>query len=271
MKKTLASLSGLALLAPAFAVIDFEAIGGVVGDNNTIPASENFVDGNAVVRFWFDTDSTPDGVFDAASDELAVIEAVGAGDTGNGFRNNVLSDDSTTTADDFDTENAADAGRLDNFFLRTSGELIGRDNPPTLIIDYSQTSSSFSVFEASGDIFDIDGRLSSNVFEAWTVRAYDSTGAEVATVDSVTAPNGPGDLSTVDPVDLAGGSFDGLAWNFRLDTGTTPISFISVSYTGTAPSVGLAFDNFDATAVPEPSALAGLFGLAALLIARRRA
>ena len=102
---------------------------------------------------------------------------------------------------------------------------------------------------ASGEIWDIDRS------EQWLVTAYDSGGS---LLDSILSPAGEGGF---DPL-------DGQPWTFGFSK-LSDISEIQLRYVGGSSTVGLAFDNFIPTSVPEPSTVF-LLAAGALGLIRRR-
>lgn len=126
---------------------------------------------------------------------------------------------------------AAAAGfepQLGDFFLRgVSGGDFGH-----LIIKYSGGT----VNGASGEIWDIDGL--SNGTEQYRVRAYDSGGGLLATIDSPVSTQDSGCLNT---------ELDGKPWTFSFSA-TPGITRITIDFIGTKTNgIGLAFNNFNAT------------------------
>jgi len=120
------------------------------------------------------------------------------------------------------------APQLGGFFLRASpGGDFG-----VLIITYSGGV----VNGASGEIWDIDG-LSSGT-ERYRVRAFDSGGALLATIDSPVSTQDSGCANT---------ELDGKPWTFNFFA-TPGIARITIDFTGTKTNgIGLAFNNFNAT------------------------
>lgn len=176
---------------------------------------------------------------------LPTFEAVGGADTQQGF----VYDGSGV----FDTEDPAAAGQLGRFFLKSSNNVYATGYVK-LIIDYESP-----VIGASGQIWDIDG---GQVFgtEQWLVTAFDGGGFEV---DSLLSPLG----NTNDPASL-----DGLPWNWLLSAGDASIKKIEIEFVGTKTRfVGLAFDNFQTSEVPEPAVMTLLtMGIFVALLIRRR-
>ena len=231
----------VALSAGASAsVIDFEStpMGGTPTDDTALDRTAQYFTNGVGVSFGFDT------TMDGFADTDAFFEATGFEDNDQGFV-------STLGSDSHDSEAPGFAGGLGDFFLRTPLDVSDNDNPSRFVITYDT-----AVAELSGEIWDIDGR-SDGTFEQWRIRGFNAMGAVVASLDSpmgIFPPNA--------------GTLDAAPWVFVLasDDGITRVT---IDYIGNATGVGLAFDNYNATAVPTPSGAAalGLLGLAAM---RRR-
>ncbi len=115
----------------------------------------------------------------------------------------------------------------------------------TLLLTYTDP-----VAQAAGVILDVD-RRTNGTYEEWTVEALD---ASMAVIDTqvLVAPFGSS------PCGNAGqGSGDGRGLGFVFSHLSADIHFIMIRYTGTATSIGLAFDNFSPTTIPPaPTATA---------------
>lgn len=125
--------------------------------------------------------------------------------------------------------------QLGGFFLRsTPGADFG-----VLVITYSGGV----VSGASGEIWDIDGV--SQGTERYRVRAFNSGGALLATIDSPLSTQESGCANT---------ELDGRPWTFSF-SGTPGIARITIDFTGSKTSgIGLAFNNFNATGeLPVPA------------------
>ena len=110
-----------------------------------------------------------------------------------------------------------------SFFLTDDGVVAGP--PAPLLVDYTAPVSA-----ASGILLDIDGT------EQWTLTAFDASMISLATL--VLPPNNVIDGSAT-------------FWSFNL--GSPVITRIEFQYTGiVTTAVGLAFDNFSPSSVPEP-------------------
>ena len=228
MNKYIKVCSSFFLLLAANAnagLIDFEttASGAVPTDNGVIEFSDAFMAGSVTVRFGFDSDS--DGTLDtqAVFEQVSNVDA--GEDTGFWSLNNQR-----------DKAAASYVDQLGDFFLRQH-----EPYKPfgTFVILYD---SMHSVSEASGEIWDIDGRKKST--ERFLVKAFSGN----TLLDSIESPIGNNK------------NLDGKPWVFGF-TGLTDITRLEITFTGTKErGIGLAFNNFSpvedisTTAnVPEPS------------------
>jgi len=109
----------------------------------------------------------------------------------------------------------------------------------TLLVTYSSP-----VAQAAGVILDIDTRPGT-AYEQWTIQALDEF-MTVLEIVVLTAPEGPPTCNT------GAGPGDARAAGFLFDRPSPDIHFILLRYTGTATSIGLAFDNFTPTTLPDP-------------------
>ncbi|MGP1273366.1 MAG: GC-type dockerin domain-anchored protein [Phycisphaerales bacterium] len=109
----------------------------------------------------------------------------------------------------------------------------------TLLVTYAQP-----VAAASGVILDVD-RRSNGTFEQWTIEALDSSMGVLDTF-VITAPTG------ADVCTTGGGPGDARAAGFAFSRPTADIAFLVLRYTGNAGSIGLAFDNFSPSTLPDP-------------------
>jgi hypothetical protein len=243
-------LSGVLLLTSTMvhaAVIDFETTpaGGTPTDDGVLSPLTPYTLGGVQVSFGFDYDTN--GVIEAD----AIFERAGTFPTeppNAGF----------SGSHGIDTPDPGFAGQLDNWFLRSpiAGSDFGH-----FIIQYVSTSG--PVTAASGEIWDIDGTVDNMggvLTEEYTVRAYDSIGTLLATQVSP--------LGTL-PTPVA--PLDGRPWQFSFSGLTAGIDHIIIDFTGTKPGgIGLAFNNFYPTSVPEPSTLILTAGGLAVGILRRK-
>jgi streptogramin lyase len=127
----------------------------------------------------------------------------------------------------------------------TDGTSVGLEGD--LLIEYSTP-----VAQASGLILDIDCRTSGGPpCEQWTITAYDTSGTPL---DSVVI-DGPADGPNPECNTPSQGFGDSQAFGWSLDVDSPLIGSILLRYTGAAPNVGLAFDNFSASSVPTPLGL----------------
>jgi hypothetical protein len=223
------------------ALIDFETTpsGGTPADDGVLSALTPYTLGGVQVSFGFDDNSdgivdTGDANLDGIPDGYARFEQAGTfpGETDAGFSGSVA----------VDTADPGFAGQLGNWFLRSPnpGSDFGQ-----FIITYVSTSA--PVTAASGEIWDIDGvaQMGIGLTEEYTVRAYDAIGNLLATQVSP--------LGTL-PTPVA--PLDGRPWQFSFSGLTAGIDHIIIDFTGTKPGgIGLAFNNFYPTSVPEPGCL----------------
>jgi uncharacterized repeat protein (TIGR01451 family) len=102
------------------------------------------------------------------------------------------------------------------------------------------------VFRASGVVLDVDCREGGGPpCEQWTVTALDSSGLTIATQ----IINGPPGAENPECLDPDAGPGDGVAFAWAFDVAPQTIHAIRMHYTGEAPGVGLAFDNFSPASV----------------------
>ncbi|MCC6680981.1 MAG: hypothetical protein IT445_08780 [Phycisphaeraceae bacterium] len=226
MRTTITLISLLACAMPSSAVlIDFETTptGVIPIDDAPLPSSLPYTFGGLQISFGFDTNT--DGVVDS----YAVFEQAGTyqGEPFSGFAGSVARD----TADPGFT------AQLGNWFLRgpVGGQDFGR-----FIIKYT---SSFTVTDASGEIWDIDGNDITLVTEQYQVQAFDSGGNLLATV-----------LSPIGTLSTPTAPLDGQPWVFTFSGLSAGIDRIEIDFVGTKPAgIGLAFNNFNPTAIPDPA------------------
>ncbi len=207
----------------AAAVIDFETTpgGGTPVDNAALAAPYNIA-GGGTVAFFFDNNGN--NSFDPGTDTLPVFEAYGQDGT-DGFANEHTGVN--------DTANGGLAGQLGNFFLR---QLQPGTPPPPFIVDYNTTQI---ITALSGEIWDIDGTPTNT--EQWQVEALDSANNVLTSQLSPLGDN------------LA---LDGLPWVFSFSGLPAGFDKVRITFVGSKTSgLGLAFNNFNPTAVPEPGTL----------------
>jgi hypothetical protein len=215
-------------------VITFETDpgGATSTDDGFLSTAYNIAGGGTVMLFF---DNSGNNTFDAGLDTRGVFEAYGP-DGNDGFTNNLL-----TTSD---TANGGLSGQLGGFFLR---QFQPGSPPPPFVIDYN-TSQSITAF--SGEIWDIDGAVGNT--ERWKVEVLDAANAVLTFQDSPL-----GDTFAL----------DGLPWTFTFSGLPAGVDKIRITFTGSkTTNLGMAFNNFDPTDVPEPSgAILALCGAAALM------
>jgi hypothetical protein len=144
--------------------------------------------------------------------------------------------------------------RLDDWFLRSSET----GAPDSLLIVYTDPYA----YQASGQIWDIDGYEGTDRMERWEVTAVDANLNVVA--GPLLSPFGRSHDPSVNRYES--GAWE---WTLNADSNGLAIAMIRIDYAGVGGiNPGLAFDNFWAD-VPEPSSLA-LLGLGGLALLRHR-
>lgn len=204
----------LACAAPLAAqVITFESTptGAASSDDFTLGLAAAYSVGPLSIAFGFDGD------LDGVAETQATLERIGP-DVVDGF---LGCNGRDLAATGFEPQ-------LGDYFLRGNpGADFG-----VLIITYSGGA----VSGASGEIWDIDGVAQGS--EKYRVRAFDSGGALLATIDSPESTQESGCTNT---------ELDGKPWTFTFAS-TPGIARITIDFTGTKTSgIGLAFNNFNAT------------------------
>ncbi|MEX2317118.1 MAG: hypothetical protein WD669_08200 [Pirellulales bacterium] len=159
-----------------------------------------------------------------------------------------------------------DSGRADvnsllgSYFFRSQGDISQRGGVVTLRIDYA---NNLGMRYAAGEIWDIDSGNSGT--EQWDVKAYNAANAVIG---SQLSPLGlteeQGDVTP----DLL---LDSRPWVFALHT-EDDIHHVVINFIGTKQNgLGLAFNNFTTSIVPEPATLVtALLAFAWLLVGRMR-
>jgi hypothetical protein len=214
------------------ALIDFE----------TSPSPQS---DNADVMDQYNSQKFDNVTFSSGGDP-AKLEAVGEGDgSPQGFLNDPIGTNDVSTSG---------IPGLGDWFLRSRGDILDRGKGDSFLqIEYGS-----SVFQASGQIWDIDGNDSQGS-EKWIVRAFDTDGNELAMQTS------PEFMNTSDT-----DSLNGQPWEFTFDLRQDgpAIAQLDFEFAGTKDrGIGLAFDNFNTsgTDIPTPATLGllgiGLFGL----------
>lgn len=234
-------LVNLSNVASAF-LIDFETTpaGLTPTDDLFLSPSTPYVFGGLSISFGFDSDSNgtveSDAVFEHAG--LDPSEPPDAGFSGS-F--------GTDTAD------PSFGAQLGDWFLRSQ---VGGSDFGNFVIQYSGSPLPTA---ASGEIWDIDGTVTFT--EEYTLQAFDSANNLLATI-----------VSPLGVLPSASAPLDGQPWVFAFSGLTAGISRIVVDFTGTKPAgIGLAFNNFNPTQVPEPSTLVTMLTvIGGVSLARRR-
>jgi hypothetical protein len=155
-----------------------------------------------------------------------------------------------------DVEHPDFAGGLGDYFLRGPAEVSDR-GPFDMIVRYTNPTMALS-----GEIWDVDG-INSGKSEQWSVQIFGTAGDDSSLLATINSPLG---------IINNASSLDGKPWMFSwaAPQGVTAEEVRFVFTGGKTSGVGLAFDNFNSTVVPEPTGLILLaFGAAALLRRKR--
>jgi len=247
-------------------IVGFETVPGAGAPTDALEAGQDFVSGSTVFNIFFMNGGSTDGTYDSATGHRGKFEKTGVSDADNAFGSSthtVALGSAEDVTGDIERSGFTGTG-LGNFFLAPGTTYEDRDNV-SMIIDYTTGNPT----EASGQIWDIEGRLN-GATEEWTVTSFDVNGVAISSIASTASVvlGGVGNAGSLAKDDLD--SYDSLPWEFSL-TGETEIDYILVDFTGTAGGAGVAFDNFNATQVPEPTsvAMSGLVLVAAFWIRRR--
>jgi hypothetical protein len=248
--RSLFILTALTFLTPTIAravLIDFVTTpaGVAPADDANLPFLLPYTNTPGVaVTFGFDADSN--GVVETN----AVFEAAGPDLPDGGF----------SGSNGQDTADPGFTAQLGNYFLRGQ---VGGAPFGTFVIKYVSTTG--PVTACSGEIWDIDGTNdpggTQGATEQYLVKAFDSSnnllGSQLSPLGTLLTPFAP---------------LDGQPWTFTFSGLTAGLDHIEITFVGTKTAgIGLAFNNFDPTAVPEPG-MVGLIGAASatMLLARAR-
>jgi hypothetical protein len=255
----LTAMLAIGLAGASGALIDFETLpGGATPTDNQTISTEYAALADGGVSFYYDGDN--DGLPDADGQggyAPMYLEKSGPADGTTDTDPQAYLYDQAGTADLIDPSETRSLG---DYLLRATTDVTSRP-PFSMIIRYTDAASAFS-----GEIWDIDGNTSQGT-EKWTVEVYASQGDATGS-SLITAFDSPeGTFNTA-------GSLDGKAWFFSFDGadyGNATVEEVRFVFSGTKTTgIGLAFDNFNSTAVPEPATLTLLGAGGVLLIARRR-
>lgn len=195
-------------------------------DNAALTTAYNVPGGT--VRFFFDVNGN--NTYDPATDQSPEFEQVGDSDPANGFQSNTGPAVHDTARPGYETQ-------LGSFFLRQPN---GVGNVPGPFI--AQYATTAVITELSGEIWDIDGAAAAGT-EEWRVEVLDHAGNVLA--------------SQLSPLGTTAGqnSLDSLPWTFQFTSLPAGVEELRLTFTGTKTDVGLAFNNFSPTTIPEPAAL----------------
>jgi len=240
MKKTLFIFSIILFFVFGnYLFLEKNAVGAII-DFETYPAGPPGPSDQDIVNTQYQTL----GVIFSTNVFFPRIEQVGGVDPMPGFINDFNLTSGMTKEFYEDTEDANFPGGLGDYFLRLNAASLLTGTVPNLNIEYTNPVSG-----ASAEIWDIDANQGT---ERWIVLAFDQPGN---IIDSVVSPLGlpASDLN----------SLDGKPWEWSFNHANFDIYSIQIVWDGSPGSktsgIGLAFDNFEYTAVPIPGAI-WLFG-----------
>jgi hypothetical protein len=162
---------------------------------------------------------------------------------------------STLAEEEYNNAESGYESQLGDWFLTNDRDGEVSD---TILIQYDNP-----VTQASGEIWDIDGRTNGNS-EQWQVSAYDQSGNLVENIESP--------IGVHNSVE---GSLDSKPWLWSFDVGSgQQIMKITMQAIGNVSNSPVAFNNFATASVgaPEPQfwAMLTCFGLISLFVHRRR-
>ncbi len=249
-------------LAAAGAPITFETLPGGTPTDGVAITDQYSDPADGGVSFYYIESAAPAAFQDpvAAGYEPMYMEATYPSgqdlDNNHGFGYGDAGDPQTYVFDyDADVDPQYD---LDNFLLRGPDDVTAR-GPFTMVIKYTELTTAFC-----GQIWDIDEN--NHGTEQWQVRAFGQQNGQPWSDTSNPALLSPEGKGIEEP-----GTLDGKCWEFCYQTPEdVTVSEVHISFVGTKEStIGLAFDNFYSTAVPEPASLA-LVAAGGLLLAFRR-
>jgi len=216
-------------------LFNFEPVDGKFPDGSVAVDNMPITDQFSSFGVTFGIDRNLDGLPDARV--FPILEAVGPSDSVVGFY--------STKGGGADTSAPGFENRLGSFFLRGPTT---QPNDISLLISYTSPTNA-----ASAEIWDIDGNRA-GIFEQWEVQAL---GSDLSVIETIVSPAG----TTL--------ALEASPWFWSFDRLQKDIHAVRLVHTGSARSVGLAFDNFSPltvegsepepnTSVPEPTSAIGL-------------
>ncbi|MFT4720475.1 MAG: hypothetical protein ACI9SB_001647 [Candidatus Azotimanducaceae bacterium] len=243
----LAAVNGQAM-AQASDLITFEPLGGYL-PNGTLAADNMAINTQYRAQYGvsFGVDSDSNLEIDSGSSLRLEDTANSSGIWGY-----------VSTNADQQYNNAASGfeSQLGGWFLTNNGLNLYED----LLIQYDNP-----VNDASGEIWDLDGRNNGN-YERWKISAYDDSNNLVGSVETPLGLH-----NTVE------GSLDSKPWVWSFDTAGAPqIMKIALAFTGTTGVSPLGFNNFATSTAsvgtPEPQfwAMLSCFGFISFFAYRKR-
>ncbi len=177
---------------------------------------------------WFQSIDRAGKLVDLNNSDSPYLEAAGEDGT-DGY--------GSASGDDSDQDNTFELG---DFFLKTHDAYGDPDDDPGVRMWFADGTLANLV---TGQIWDVDRDL-----ESWDVQAYDGNGDAISGASDTVGPSG---------------AYDAQAYVWSVSSGSTPISYVDITWAAGNDAAGMGFDNFAYTATPEPATMAlwGVLGM----------